>query len=161
MFCAQCYIGIGHVLKVPVITISSTMEVSWFNDMLGNPNSAATIPNFMSNLTGISTFWNRLENTIQTHRTRQMFYKYSEDAQTKAMRKYLDPNIPDIRHVERNTALTFFNTFYSLHGIKSKTVAVVQIGGIHFENSATELTSVSFFLFSSKPNFKKSVKYNI
>ncbi|XP_043467689.1 UDP-glucosyltransferase 2-like [Leptopilina heterotoma] len=141
MFCAQCFIGIGHVLKVPVITISSTMEVSWFNDMLGNPNSAATIPNLMSNLTGISTFWNRLENTIQMHKTRHMFYKYSGDAQTKAMRKYLDPNMPDIRQVERDTALTFFNSFYTLHGIKSRTAAVIQIGGIHFENFETELPS--------------------
>ncbi|XP_043467677.1 UDP-glucosyltransferase 2-like [Leptopilina heterotoma] len=141
-FTAQCYIGIGYLLKVPVITISTTMELTWANDALGNPNSAAFVPNLLlSRIIEVSTFWDRLWNVVQIHQSNYQFYTSTGKNQTEAMRKYLDPNIPDIRQVERTVALTFINSFYSFNGVKSKTAAAIDIGGIHVEQDQNKLPS--------------------
>lgn len=120
------------------------MELSWANDALGNPNSAATIPNILMDLVEISSFWDRLRNVIQIHQSKYEFYKYTGKVQTDAMRKYLSPDMPDVREIERIVSLTFFNSFYSYNGVKSKTAAAIDIAGIHIEESEIELTSVCF-----------------
>ncbi|XP_043468543.1 UDP-glucosyltransferase 2-like [Leptopilina heterotoma] len=140
-FTALCFIGIGHVLKVPVITIVTTMELPWVNDALGNPNSPAFVPNVLLNLIEVSTFWDRFWNALQIHQSNYEFYTSIGKYQNEAMRKYLDPNMPDIREVERSVALTFINSFYSYKGIKSKTPAAIDIGGIHVEQDQNKLPS--------------------
>lgn len=118
------------------------MELTWANDALGNPNSAAFVPNLLLNLIEVSSFWDRLWNVVQIHQSNYQFYSSTGKKQTEAMRKYLDPNMPDIRQVERTIALTFINAFYSFNGVKSKTPAAIDIGGIHIEQDDNKLSPV-------------------
>lgn len=134
-FTANCFIGIGHVLKVPVITVSSLLEFSWTSDAVGNPDSIAFAPNVMMDSAKVSTFWERLENTIITYRSKFRFFKITEQAQTEIMRKYLSPDMPNIREVEKSTALTFINSFHTLFGIRIRSPALIDIAGIHVEDS--------------------------
>lgn len=71
---------------------------------------------------------------------------YTETFQTEAMRKYLSPNIPNLREVEKNVALMLTNNYHSLFGIRPVTPAVIDIAGIHAEENQDKFTPVSFLL---------------
>ena len=141
-FTSHCWIGLGYVFKVPVITVSSTLEFSWVNEATGNLDSAAFAPNLLIDQAEISTFWDRLKNTIMIHRSKYEYYIYTGEAQTEAMRKYLSSEIPHVREIERNVALTFVNSFHSLYGIRIRSPALIDIAGIHLEDSDTEISQV-------------------
>ena len=61
-----------------------------------------------------------------------------------AMRKYLNPNIPDIRTVEKSVALTLVNSDHVMFGVKPLTPGLVQIAGIHIEENKSSLSPVIF-----------------
>lgn len=128
------------MLKVPVITVSSTLEFSWVN--AGNLDSAASAPNVLIDKAEISTFWDRLQNTIMIHRSKFEYYIYTGKAQTEAMRKYLSPEMPHVREIERNVALTFVNSYHSLHGIRIRSPSLIDIAGIHLEHNDMEMPQV-------------------
>lgn len=131
---------------MPVITISSCLEYSWIPSPIGNPDSTAFAPDVLMDSAEITTFWERLKNTYVTLFSRYQFHMYTENYQTNAMRKYLSPDIPDIRQVERNVALTFVNSFYTLFGIRIRTPAIVDIAGVHIEENEEKLSPVSIFI---------------
>ena len=138
--------GLGYVLKVPIISIATTLEYSWISDAVRNPESTAFAPNVLMDSAFISTFWDRLQNTIVTELSKFRFYYYTEEAQTKAMRKYLSPEMPNIREVERNVALTLVNSFHSLFGIRIRSPSFVDIAGVHIEDNDDKFSPVCFQL---------------
>ncbi|XP_033219246.1 UDP-glucuronosyltransferase 2B31-like isoform X1 [Belonocnema kinseyi] len=139
-FSANCYFGFGYVLKVPVIAVSTILEFPWAVRAIGNPASTAFVQNVFMDSVFISTFWDRLKNTIIFHIANYRFYMYAEKVQTEAMRKYLSPDIPDLREVEKNVALMLTNNYHSLFGIRPVTPAVVDIAGIHAEENEDRFT---------------------
>lgn len=119
------------------------MELPWYNEALGNPNALAFVANAYNDLSEITTFWRRLRNVIRMHQTKYEFYQYTGKAQTEAMRRYLHPNTPDVRELEKTVALSFINSFYTYNGVKSKTPAAIDIAGIHIEQDDKQLSPVS------------------
>ncbi|XP_033219248.1 UDP-glucuronosyltransferase 2C1-like [Belonocnema kinseyi] len=139
-FGANCFMGLGHILKnAPVIAVATTLEYSWISDAVRNPDSTAFAPNVLLD-SDISTFWDRLKNTIVTELSKFRFYIYTKEAQTKAMRKYLRPNMPNIREVERSVALTLVNSFHSIFGIRIRSPGFIDIAGIHIEDNDDKLS---------------------
>lgn len=139
-FSSSCYIGLGYVLKAPVITVSTLLDFSWVSEAIGNPSSAAFATNVFMNKAFISTFFERLQSTFVHHITRFRFQRLTEKRQTEAMRKYLDPKMPNVRIVERTVALMFTNYHHSVYGPKPFTTAVIPIAGIHAEQNDDEFT---------------------
>ena len=127
---------------MPVITASTCLEYSWISGPVRNPDSTAFAPNVLMDSAEISTFRERLKNTVVTHFSRYKFFTMTEKLQSAAMRKYLSPDIPSIREVEESVALTFVNSHYSLSGIRPRTSSFVDIAGIHIENSDENLSPV-------------------
>lgn len=78
------------------------------------------------------------------------FYRLTEQSQTDSMRKYLSPDIPNIREVEKNVALTLVNSHPILFGVKPITPALVQIAGLHIEANEEKLPAVNINLFVKK-----------
>lgn len=141
----NCYFGFGHALKIPVVGISTLLQFSWFDESIGNPISPALAVSIYMENAEISTFWDRLRNTFLTQFGRLKFYFLTEKYQSDAMRKYLNPEIPNIREIERNVSLIFVNTYQSLLGIRPNTPALIPIGGIQVEQNQDKITPVSFF----------------
>ena len=142
--------GFGHILKVPVITVSTTLEYPWISDAIRNPDSTAFARNVLADLDQVSTFWDRLKNTIVTEFSKYQFYFFTEEAQTKAMRKYLSPDMPSIREVERSVSLTLVNSFHSLFGVRIRSPSLVDIAGIHIEDNDDKLSPVFQHPFPTK-----------
>lgn len=137
---ANCYIGFGHVLKVPVILVSALIEFPWFNEILGNPMSNAYAINWETKNFRVNTFWERVKNHFWVHYHNYRFFKYSEAYQTAVMRKYLDPNIPSIREIEKKASLLLVNAHYSVYGVKPVVPSIVQIGGLQIELNDAKMT---------------------
>lgn len=103
--------------------------------------------NVLTKNTRITTFWDRMKNHILSHYDNYRFFKYTEKDQTRFMRKYLSPDIPRIREIEKRTALLLVNSYHSVFGIRPLSPAIVQIAGIQIEQSETKVTPVSCYIF--------------
>ncbi|XP_043467683.1 UDP-glucosyltransferase 2-like [Leptopilina heterotoma] len=136
----NCFFGFGHILKVPVVMVSSLTELLWFDDILGNPMSNAYTVNMETKNFRIVTFWDRVENHFWALYNNYRFFKFTEEHQTELMRKYLSPDIPNIREIEKQTSLLLINAYQSYFGIRPLTPAMIQIAGIQIELSETKIT---------------------
>ncbi|XP_033228018.1 UDP-glucuronosyltransferase 2B31-like [Belonocnema kinseyi] len=137
---ANCYIGLGYVFKVPVITVATNLELPWTGDGVGSPSATAYYTDGLMKTFTVSTFWERLQNTLHSQINKFRYFMYTEKAQTETMRKYLSPDIPSVREIERTVALTLVNSYFNPFGIKPSTPGLIEIGGIHIENDDSILT---------------------
>ncbi|XP_058804713.1 UDP-glycosyltransferase UGT5-like isoform X1 [Phymastichus coffea] len=134
-FGSHCFMGFGHLLNVPVIAVSSSVEYPWVSQLIGSDDNPAYVCNALSSDFDKSSFFDRLWNTVSYHQTVHTFHKTSEKFQTDAMRKYLKTDTPNIRQVERSVALTLVNRHPVLYGAKPIAPSLVEVSGLHIEQS--------------------------
>ncbi|OXU17534.1 hypothetical protein TSAR_014640 [Trichomalopsis sarcophagae] len=139
-FGAHCYMGLGYVFDVPVVAVMSTMEYPWVSHFAGNNDNLAFVPNIYHIGSGSMSFWERLKNVAIYFASLRKFHTLTEEIQTQSMRKYLRPDIPNVREVEKNVALTLVNSHPVLYGVKPITPALVQIAGLHIESNEEVLS---------------------
>jgi glucuronosyltransferase len=60
---------------------------------------------------------------------------------TERLRKRFGPGLPDLRDLADNTSLIFVNQHFSFAGVKPLPVNVVEIGGIHIQESPKSMAS--------------------
>ena len=150
----------GFVLKVPVITISTLFDFPWVSEVIGNPQTTAFMPHLISELADSSIFWNRFQNTWTYYSSKYRFFQETEKVQTEMMRKYLSPDIPNIREVEKSVALMFVNSHHSLFGARPITPALVEIAGIQIEQNEAKFTPVIIIVPGNKSGPRK-LKLNL
>lgn len=141
--------GIGHHLNVPIIAVSSAIEYPWMGDFIGNNDNPAVVPNALYMAFGKMSFWQRLVNTVTYHDEKRKFHRLTEDVQTELMRKYINPDLPNIRDVEKSVALTLVNSHPIIYGVKPVLPTLVQIGGLHVEENDSVLSTVRSFDYDS------------
>ena len=154
--------GLGYIFNVPVVAVSSAIEYPWVSYFIGNDDNLAYVPNAFHVGVGELSFWERVNNVVSNYKACDQFHKVTGDSQTASMRKYLRPDIPHIREVEKNVALTLVNSNPILFGVKPITPALVQIAGLHVEENDETLTPVRYntvsyiyiFFYNVKISFK-------
>lgn len=124
------------------MTATASLELPWISHNIGNPLSTAFYPTIRMKKSEIKNFWDRLQNTI---RAKYDIYRFSSltQNQSKAMKKYLGPNIPSVREVEKIVALSLVNTHYSVQGIRPTVPAFVEVAGLHIEEDESNFTRVN------------------
>lgn len=135
--------GFGFIFKVPVVAISSAIEYPWVSYFIGNDDNLAYVPNALHIGSEKMTFYERLQNFLVNYMETWKFHGVTGKSQTESMRKYLNPDIPNIRVIERSVALTLVNTHAILSGIKPITPGLVHIAGIHINADNQTISSVS------------------
>ena len=139
-FGSPCYIGFGQLLKAPVAIIISSMQMSFVDDIMGNPTSYAFLSGFYNDNAVVDTFFDRLWNFLINYKNALIFEHYTAE-QTDMMKKYLGlPNIPDVRELEKTVSLAIVNSHYSYYGIRPVTPAVIEVGGLHVEADKSKLS---------------------
>lgn len=126
-----------------MIAISSVPEYPWISAFTGNADNLAVVPNPYGSNVGIMTFWSRLGNVYTHFRDLYKFQRITEESQTASMRKYLGPDLPSVREVEKSVALVFVNTDHVLYGVKPLVPTLVQIAGIQVQTYEDVLPGVS------------------
>ncbi|XP_033210442.1 UDP-glucuronosyltransferase-like [Belonocnema kinseyi] len=135
----SCFNGLGRVFNVPVITATPTLEFPWISRQIGNPFSTAFFSTLFMMKAEIKTFWDRLHNTVQTHVALYRFFSRTDDTHTEAMRKFLSTDMPTIREIEKEVALSIVNSHYTLQGVRPNTPAIIEVAGIHIEEDNSTL----------------------
>lgn len=82
-----------------------------------------------------------MENTLKSSINAYRYEAYTNN-QSPAMKKYLGPNIPTVREVEKMVSLFIINTFHTLQGVRPKIPAFIEVGGLHIEDDESSLTPV-------------------
>ena len=115
--------------------------------MIGNDDNLAYAVNAFQVGNEKMNFWQRLQNVMGYYSALWKFHALSEKSQTESMRKYLSPDIPNIREVEKNVSLLLVNSHPILFGVKPLTSALVEIAGLHIEGNDEVLPKVAIALF--------------
>ncbi|XP_023318278.1 UDP-glucuronosyltransferase 2C1-like isoform X2 [Trichogramma pretiosum] len=132
-FGSSCFMGFGHLLKVPVIGISTLVEFPWISDFIGNDDNLAYVPSCSTKYFDKTKFWDRLMNLLHYHYEKFRFHSKTEKIQTELMRKYLSPDMPNVREIEKQIALTFVNRHPVIFGIKPLVPSLVELSALHME----------------------------
>ncbi|XP_023245856.1 UDP-glucuronosyltransferase 2B19-like [Copidosoma floridanum] len=132
-FAAHCYMGFGHLLKVPVVAVSSAIEYPWITNFIGNNDNPSFVPGPDLFVFKDLNFWQRLQNIYYYYADNYRFNSITEKVQTDLMRKYLSPDIPSVREIEKSVALLLVNSHPVIFGVKPVTPGLVQVGGLHIE----------------------------
>lgn len=126
-----------------MVAVASMLEWPWISSFTSGAENLAVYPHLLHPVRKKKmSFWDRLENVYTYQRMLHKFHASTEEYQTKAMIKYLSPNIPNIREVEKNVSLLLVNTHPVMNGVKPVTSAVVQIAGLHIEANEEVLSPV-------------------
>ncbi|CAL7940606.1 unnamed protein product [Xylocopa violacea] len=140
VFGANCFAILGDILKVPVVGASSCVLYPWINDYIGNPHSFAFASNIFLSYQQNMNLWQRTHNFLYYFYATWMFNDITSQ-QTELLRKYISPDAPDIRQLERKISMVLANSHQSLTGIKDTTPAHVEVGGLHvMEKDEQELS---------------------
>jgi glucuronosyltransferase len=67
VFGAHCFGIIAHILKVPLIGVSSTSLYPWLPSLIAQPENLAFVPNTLLSFTGRMNFWQRLHNSARCY----------------------------------------------------------------------------------------------
>lgn len=135
--------GFGHLLKVPVVAAAS-IEISWINEYNGNSDNLAFVPDVLltSRTYDRTSFWDRLNNFMSYHSNKRVFYSITGETQTDQMRKYMSPDMPDVREIERSVAVTLVNRHPLLNDAKPVTSSLVEVSGVHVDAVPAKLPPV-------------------
>lgn len=141
-FNSDCFLGLAHGIKAPIIGLSSSTLMPWTSERLANPTHTAYIPNNLMDYSDRMTFFERMENTLVTvyHQFYYEFFIFSRDEAT--VRKHLGRRVTGLRKFVRSTSLILVNTHFSLNLPRPLVPNVIEVGGIHIRN-LQPLTKVS------------------
>ncbi|XP_012282468.1 UDP-glucuronosyltransferase 2A3-like [Orussus abietinus] len=138
-FGASCYLGFGHLLKVPVAVTISPNSLPWLDWKVGTPESSAFYPSIFLEVVVPMGFLDRLRNTVDNLIHTWRFDQLTA-GQTDLVRKYLAADAPDVRKLENSISLALINSYHSLNGIRPLPPGVVEVGGLHVEVNDDKLT---------------------
>lgn len=137
VFGAHCFAILGDILNVPMVGASSTILYPWINDYIGNPENVAFVGNALSSYKQDLNIWQRTYNFLHTLHLKWKFNSITS-AQTELLRKYVSPDAPDVRELEKKISMILVNSHPSLNGIKDSTPAYIEVGGLHVTEEEEE-----------------------
>ncbi|XP_035737138.1 UDP-glucuronosyltransferase-like isoform X3 [Vespa mandarinia] len=136
---AHCLAIFGHLFNVPVIGISSCTLYPWHNHIIGNPENLAILPNNLLNFNNPMNFWQRTYNFLHTV-FNKIYFDHLTKYQDEQIRKYVGPNLPSVRQLEKNISMILVNSYFTLNGIRPLTQAHIEVGGLHIQDDGSELS---------------------
>lgn len=64
LFGTDCVLGFSHLFEIPVVVLTSSVNLPWASDRFGNPDNPSYIPNYFVSYVKGMTVVQRLINTI-------------------------------------------------------------------------------------------------
>lgn len=145
-FNSNCFLGLVHKFKAPLIGISSSTIMHWMNERFGNPSHPAYIPNNLMDFSDKLSFFERLENFL-VGLIHQMFFTHIVARNDEQIaRKYLGQELPPLDKIIMNSSLFLVNTHFTLNLPRPLVPGVIEVGGIHI-NKVKLLPKVSTYYY--------------
>ena len=142
--CNECAFGLAYLFKAKTMLfgpISSVMP--WDADLFGFPSESSWVPAFDTNYEGTMGYRERFVNTWTNLRWAWIFQNYHLPRLDQLVRDSLGVNdMPPLLDVVRNTSLMLLNQHFSDQFARSFPPFVVQVGGMHLQESRKPLPPV-------------------
>ncbi|KAK5643187.1 hypothetical protein RI129_007032 [Pyrocoelia pectoralis] len=130
-FAGECFLGLAHIFKVPVIGIASQPLSIWHNNKFRNPSNPSYIPNNFLQMGKPRTFVKRLKTTL-LNIIHQMFYDYYIGVKNqKAAEEVFGRDLPLLSDISQNISLFFANSHFSITSPTPMVPGVIEIAGAH------------------------------
>jgi len=145
-FLSNCLNGLLHLKSTPFIIVTTMVAPSFVSERVGSFWPPSILP-LMNNgdYTDAMSFKQRLLNTGMYWVSRlvfsQIFMPAMESVYTNHLRDHVFPSLTEI---ENNASLVMMNSHFSMGFNRPLLPAIVEIGGIHCEDSESKLSAVSF-----------------
>lgn len=73
LFSNNCLLGYSYVLKVPVITLTTSVNLPWASDLFGLPDNPSYIPTYFNPSTSEMNLFERIWNTYDLIYSKLMY----------------------------------------------------------------------------------------
>lgn len=134
IFNTECMWGFGHLLKIPIIAFTSSVNLPWGSDRFANPDNPAYIPTYFTDFTPRMTLMQRLQNTISLISAKVLYQIKSVNVANKLSKEFFGPDLPDINDLIYNTSLLLVNSHFSMNQIRPNVPGFVEVGGVHIQD---------------------------
>jgi hypothetical protein len=118
--------------NAPLVLFSAVGVNTWINQLVGNPQPLAYIPDVFFGLSGKMSFFQRLLNTVAYVGEQGMNYLYMLPQQEKLVKKYF-PNGPSLYDVMYNASILLLNSHPSIHPPVPRVPNMIDVGGLHMK----------------------------
>ncbi|XP_029165274.1 UDP-glucuronosyltransferase 2A3-like [Nylanderia fulva] len=149
LFISPCYLAFARHLKVPVVGTVASVFHDWLNEVSGNPSNFAYVPSMFSMFTQQMTFKERLINFLLSNYISAQMHYYT-NVQLEYVKKHFGRDVSNIKELYKDVSLYLVNTHHSLHGIRSMTTNVIEVGGLHLKDDDPPSPEVQKWLDESK-----------
>ncbi|XP_004531361.1 UDP-glucuronosyltransferase isoform X1 [Ceratitis capitata] len=139
-FNTDCQMGIPYLLNVPVVGLSSCLLMPYYYDRIVLPDFPSYVQSEFVGFPEELNWHERLLNFIQS-KVIKSYYRYRTNYyDRRIINKYLNVDFDVDDFAKRSTGLIFVNQHYTLHGNKPLTPQLVEMGGIHIDETAVNAT---------------------
>ncbi|XP_046745420.1 UDP-glucosyltransferase 2-like [Diprion similis] len=146
---SNCYLAMAHKMKIPFIGIVTNVVFPWVIDPVFGDANPSFIPSQLSTFTNEMNFFERVENLMIYLYSRFLFYYWDSTVSNPLARKYFD-DLPPLNDIYYNISLVLANSHFSIHGVRPGTQAIVEVAGLHIDESQVLSEELESFLNSSK-----------
>ncbi|XP_046482543.1 UDP-glucosyltransferase 2-like isoform X1 [Neodiprion pinetum] len=146
---SNCYLSVAHIMKIPFIGIVTNVVYPWVIDPVFGDANPSFIPSQLSTFTNEMSFFERVENMMIHVYSKFLFYYWDVTVSNPLARKYFD-DLPPLNDIYNNISLVLANSHFSIHGVRPGTQAIVEVAGLHIDETQVLSEELERFLNSSK-----------
>ncbi|KAM3962556.1 UDP-glycosyltransferase UGT47A1 [Aphomia sociella] len=134
VFGSECFLPLGQKFKAPVVGLLSSVTLPWVNEQLGNPEATAYVPAYMMPYGQRMNIFERFINTISALWAK-ILYKYKSQLPSQAIADRLFGPGPKLETLAQNYSLVLSNSHFSINEVRPFVPALVEVGGMHLDDS--------------------------
>ncbi|XP_046427732.1 UDP-glucosyltransferase 2-like [Neodiprion fabricii] len=149
VFGTNCYLAVAHKLKLPVVGVVTSVMFPWAYDPFFESTHPSFIPCQLTTFANNMRFMERVENLITTLYLKFLFYYYEKTVSEPIARKYIN-DFPSLADIYYNISLVLVNSHWSIHGARPTNPAIVEVAGLHIDETQVLTEELEVFLNSAK-----------
>ncbi|XP_050321455.1 UDP-glucosyltransferase 2-like [Bactrocera neohumeralis] len=135
-FNSDCQLGIPYLLEVPIVGLSSCLLMPYFYDRIALPDFPSHVQSEFVGFPEELNWHERLLNFVQANVIKKLYRYRTNYYDRKVINKYLNVDFDVDDYAKRSTSLILVNQHYTLHGNKPLTSQLIEMGGIHIDETA-------------------------
>uniref|UniRef100_A0A6P4E8N8 UDP-glucuronosyltransferase n=1 Tax=Drosophila rhopaloa TaxID=1041015 RepID=A0A6P4E8N8_DRORH len=129
-FSNDCMAAVAHLLKAPVIALSSCAIMPWHYKRMGSPFINHIMPMNFLPYTDEMGLIDRLNNFFHFHTVNTLYNLITQPATDAMIAQRFGPILPPINEIVKNTSLMLINQYYALTGPRPYAPNVIEVGGL-------------------------------
>ncbi|KAF2883590.1 hypothetical protein ILUMI_22585 [Ignelater luminosus] len=150
VFGTDCLLGFVHLFDVPVIGVTSTMQLPWGDERVGNPDNPAYIPNYFVPRKGKMILFHKIEIALAAVLSKFGYHLLSTIPSEMRARDFFGTNMPPLDYIAANTSLLLVNTNFLINDPRPTVPGLIEVGGIHIEKTKPLPQNLTKAIQSSK-----------